>query len=446
MKFSVTKALRRSSKDVDEPAVDQEGLANLDLGSQASNKTKTKSKRRTSLSNVAREEQEQERLAEEARQEVRRRRNSLQNGDDMTMLDLNDTVSNSNRSRNMERPRRRATSSPIATSRSPSPARSSWGLGLANRRRSTSDDEIGMLDGAQPKGRQRRVSLTGALGKATRRTSIGNVEKEEQEQERLAEEAREEVRRRRTNSIGDSNQPPGGPSNHLVHRHPYHQAPPQHPGQQTFTLDLGDTSHNKQIRVTVQQPRRRRTESPIRMSQSPVRSALKDNSEAGQARRAARRQRRSSISFCEQLEIKDIVPAKELVSDSQQLWWQNSEYAKIVELSEAIVSLSKRDPKMETRGLEDLMEKDHEATFRTRFDVLRAQEIMKERQFRDDEALGGLYHAKTAKFIREAARRASKDEEEVQQYLADTRQMLYQPNRVRQAVSVGRSSRRASMF
>lgn len=175
------------------------------------------------------------------------------------------------------------------------------------------------------------------------------------------------------------------------------------------TLDL-NTNHQR-VRCRTSRPN----------TKSLNRSSLKDDSAAGKARRE--RRRRSSISFCEQLEVKDIIPAKDLVQNSKQLWWQDTEYQKMVELSLAVVELARVDKNTETRGLEDLMRNDHRATFKTRQDVLLAQRILKERQIKDDEAIGGLYQTSTAKYLQEAAQRASQDEREVRRYLADTRRM-----------------------
>jgi len=180
--------------------------------------------------------------------------------------------------------------------------------------------------------------------------------------------------------------------------------------------------------IVPRQPRRARsrTARSPKSSKSPNRSALKDTSEAGKARR--QRRRCSSITFCEQLEVKDIIPAKDLVSNKRQLWWQNTEYKQIVELSCAIVDLAKVDKNTETRGLEDLLRDDHAETFKTRTDVITAQRILRQRssqrRVQDDEALSGLYQTSTAKYLREAALRANQDEKEVQNYLADTRRKV----------------------
>ncbi|CAJ1965205.1 unnamed protein product [Cylindrotheca closterium] len=175
--------------------------------------------------------------------------------------------------------------------------------------------------------------------------------------------------------------------------------------QKSRSLDLNDNFPNTERHQAL----RRRTR------QKPKQSSMKR--EDGRIDR----RRRSSISFCEQLEVKDIIPLKDLVDDTRKLWWNNQEYQQIVELSCATVNLARVDKTTYTRGLEDLMRDDHAATFKTRNDVLLAQKILRRKKVKDDEALSGLYGRSTAKYNKEAELRAEQDAKEVQTYLADTR-------------------------
>lgn len=147
---------------------------------------------------------------------------------------------------------------------------------------------------------------------------------------------------------------------------------------------------------------------------APRRSSMKKTAGSG-----SRTRRRSTISFCEQVEVTPIVPAFELAKKKGSLWWQSEDYQRILRKSHEIVA--KKDvEKRCTRGLENFLKQKTERY--NSFDaVLDEQCYQREHGLYNEEAMSSIYQQSCVNSQKEATLRALQDAKEADKYLSDTR-------------------------
>jgi hypothetical protein len=130
--------------------------------------------------------------------------------------------------------------------------------------------------------------------------------------------------------------------------------------------------------------------------------------------------RKSSITFCEIIKIKPVVPATELTNKVEDLWLQSKDYDRIRERSYDIVDLADEGYKYCTRGLEDLMQ-ENDVRYDSVDTVLDEQDIQRDNGTFDDNAMARVYRLSSIDSRIEANLRAQKDAMAVRKYLRDTR-------------------------
>jgi hypothetical protein len=147
--------------------------------------------------------------------------------------------------------------------------------------------------------------------------------------------------------------------------------------------------------------------------------------------------RRRSINFNESVVVRKVRPTKSLAKHPEGLWYQDDEMKRIRgEISAALDELkrsadlydeddSSTGSNHDIRGLEKLLEPEISKVkkYQAWDAVLNEQFLQRHEGEYDDEQLAFVYGSTTRRSSREAQRRASKDAEEIEEYLKSTRQV-----------------------
>jgi hypothetical protein len=143
--------------------------------------------------------------------------------------------------------------------------------------------------------------------------------------------------------------------------------------------------------------------------------------------------RRTSISFNETINIKNVVPVSQLTDEPEALWFQDEEYDRILDKSYSLVDRVEErgdlpgGKKYCVRGLEKLMAKNADGLKQRKYDlwdsVLDEQDLQRHHGTFDDEFMGNICKSSTEKSHQEAVGRATQDAAEIENYLRSTRKM-----------------------
>jgi hypothetical protein len=143
--------------------------------------------------------------------------------------------------------------------------------------------------------------------------------------------------------------------------------------------------------------------------------------------------RRTSISFCEEDQINEVVPVASLTDEPKALWFQDEEYSAIKKKLRSIIHAVERGKsptkkKNCTRGLEGHFGEGAESKGKSRetgWDaVLREQYMQQHEGSFNAEEISVLYRLSSMESKIEAARRATRDESEAKHYQKDTRRTM----------------------
>jgi hypothetical protein len=143
--------------------------------------------------------------------------------------------------------------------------------------------------------------------------------------------------------------------------------------------------------------------------------------------------RRTSISFCEEDQINEVVPMTSLTDEPEALWFQDEEYANIKKKMRSIIHAAKRGESSTkktycTRGLEGHFGEGAESkgiSRETGWDaVFREQYEQQNEGSFDDEGISVLYRLSSIESKIEAAQRATRDESDTEHYQKDTRRRM----------------------
>lgn len=187
-----------------------------------------------------------------------------------------------------------------------------------------------------------------------------------------------------------------------------------------------------------------------RSSTTPRRSSMKNGE--GNARRPPRRasisytgeievnlpgkrepvRRRTSISFCEEAQIKEVDPVGSLTDDPEALWFQDEEYSAMKKKMRTIIHEVERGEgstkKYCIRGLEGHFGEGAVSRGISRgsaWDAVLIEQHMQQNEGSfDDEGISMLYRLSSIESKIKAAQRATQDETEVVHYQKNTRRMM----------------------
>jgi hypothetical protein len=143
--------------------------------------------------------------------------------------------------------------------------------------------------------------------------------------------------------------------------------------------------------------------------------------------------RRTSISFCEEDQVNEVVPVASLTDEPEALWFQDEEYSNIKKKMRSIIHAAKRGESSTkktycTRGLEGHFGEGAESKGISRESgwdaVLREQYEQQNEGSFDDEGISTLYRLSSIESKIEAAQRATRDESEAEAYQQDTRRRM----------------------
>jgi hypothetical protein len=142
--------------------------------------------------------------------------------------------------------------------------------------------------------------------------------------------------------------------------------------------------------------------------------------------------RRTSISFCEEDQINEVVPVKSLTDEPEALWFQDAEYSvmqtKNCSLIEAAEQGKTTTKKYCIRGLEGHFGEGAECKEESRgaaWDAVLIEQHMQHNEGSfDDEGISVLYRLSSIESKIKAVQRATQDESEVEHYQRDTRRRV----------------------
>jgi hypothetical protein len=142
--------------------------------------------------------------------------------------------------------------------------------------------------------------------------------------------------------------------------------------------------------------------------------------------------RRTSISFCEEDQINEVVPVKSLTDKPEALWFQDEEYSvmkkKMCSLIHAVERGEASTKQYCVRGLEGHFGEGAQSkgvSRETAWDaVLREQHMQQNEGSFDDEGISMLYRLSSIESKIKAAQRATQDESEVEHYQKETRRRM----------------------
>jgi hypothetical protein len=180
---------------------------------------------------------------------------------------------------------------------------------------------------------------------------------------------------------------------------------------------------------------------------APRRSSLSGGKQRRSARRASigytgemtlvlptgeTRKKRTSISFADTTEVKEVQPVSDMVDDSNRLWFQATEYEHIQEKIFDMIHEAKesnnagkdRPESMCLRGLEPVLDRSIAANRKEASDTLMDEQKALKMQGRyDQDYLRDMYMFHSVDAQVRAEERASEDAKEVAEYLKITRRM-----------------------
>jgi hypothetical protein len=142
--------------------------------------------------------------------------------------------------------------------------------------------------------------------------------------------------------------------------------------------------------------------------------------------------RRTSISFCEEAQVREIVPVESLTGEPGCLWMQDEEYSAIKEkmcsIIRAVDTGEASTKKYCIRGLEGHFGEGAESKELSRgtgWDaVLLEQHLQQNEGNFDDEGISMMYRLSSIESKIQAARRATRDESEIEHYQRETRRRV----------------------
>jgi hypothetical protein len=141
--------------------------------------------------------------------------------------------------------------------------------------------------------------------------------------------------------------------------------------------------------------------------------------------------KRTSITFAENSDVREVEPISDLVDNPNRLWFQSSEYeyiqAKIYEMIDVAKTTKKSEDRPTwvcMRGLEPVLDSEIAASRQEASGmVLDEQRMQKAHKKFDAEYIRDMYRFHTVESQERAQERAAKDAEEVAEYLKVTRRM-----------------------
>jgi hypothetical protein len=141
------------------------------------------------------------------------------------------------------------------------------------------------------------------------------------------------------------------------------------------------------------------------------------------------RKKRSSITFADATEVREVKSVSTLVDNPHRLWFQQDEYEHIQKkIVETVVEAKKKGGERPTwvctRGLEPIMDPSgrYERTEATEC-VLGEQAMQRSHKKHDDDYIRDIYQFHTIDSQIKAHERADRDQEDVAEYLKVTRRM-----------------------
>jgi hypothetical protein len=142
--------------------------------------------------------------------------------------------------------------------------------------------------------------------------------------------------------------------------------------------------------------------------------------------------RRTSISFCEDDQINEVVPVKSLTDEPEALWFQNEEYSTIKKKVRSLIQAVERgeasSEKYCIRGLEGHFGDGAESKGISRgtgWDAVLTEQHMQQNEGSfDDEGISMMYRLSSTESKIKAVQRATQDESEVVNYQRDTRRRM----------------------
>lgn len=144
------------------------------------------------------------------------------------------------------------------------------------------------------------------------------------------------------------------------------------------------------------------------------------------------KQKRSSISFAENPEVREVEPVANMVENPRTLWFQAAEYEHILDKVQDMVEQAKSQPRggkersswMCTRGLENVINSRYvEERAEATATVLDENRMQKSHKRYDDEYLRSMYRFHSADSQHRAEELAKKDRKDVEEYLKFTSKM-----------------------
>ncbi|KAG7356234.1 hypothetical protein IV203_000920 [Nitzschia inconspicua] len=146
----------------------------------------------------------------------------------------------------------------------------------------------------------------------------------------------------------------------------------------------------------------------------------------------ATKKKRSSISFADNNNVREVEPVASMVENPRTLWFQKAEYEHILEKVQDLVEHAKSEPVggkqrptwVCTRGLENAINSRYvEERAEATATVLDENRVQKYHKNYDDEYLRQMYRFHSADSQHRAEQMAKKDEKDVEDYLKVTRKM-----------------------
>jgi hypothetical protein len=144
------------------------------------------------------------------------------------------------------------------------------------------------------------------------------------------------------------------------------------------------------------------------------------------------KQKRSSISFADNPDVREVEPVASMVENPRTLWFQAAEYEHILDKVQDMVEQAKSRPRggkertswICTRGLESIINNRYvEERAEATATVLDENRMQKTHKNYDDEYLRNMYRFHSADSQHRAEELAKKDQKDVEEYLKVTRKM-----------------------
>ena len=143
--------------------------------------------------------------------------------------------------------------------------------------------------------------------------------------------------------------------------------------------------------------------------------------------------RRTSISFCEEDQVNEVVPVRSLTDEPEALWFQDEEYSVIKKKMCSLIHAVQRGEtptkkKYCIRGLEGHFGEGaecKEVSRGTAWDAVLLEQHMQQNEGSfDDESISMMYRLSSIESKIEAVKRATQDKSAIDHYQRDTRRRL----------------------